>query len=239
MLKFFQFFVSLYVWIAAGSAFLFSLIFGIIAFKIFPPQKVHTIYKYMLRLVFILSFVRVKRVNVPKADKNTTYFYLGNHTSIADVPLMGAYLPTLAVAVEAESHFSWPIYKHLIKNFGQIPINRENPRASYRSMQEALKKLQSGTSIILFPEGHRTRVGRIQEFKKLPFVIALKSGVPIVPFSVSGMWTLSPNDKFKKRPTKIILKFADPVMPEEYANMTAEELRDKVFEIVKNGIEYY
>ncbi len=227
--------VSAYVWLAAGSMFLHTTIFGIIFFNLFKPKPVNEVFKRLLNLVFVVAFSRVKLVNVPPG-KGKTYLYMPNHTSIADVPLMGAYVPTFANAIEAQSHFKWPIYRHLLTAYGQIPINRDSVRDSINTMNIALERMKNGRSIIIFPEGHRTRTGEMQEFKKLPFVVAQKSGVPIVPISISGMWKLSPNDKFEKRPTRITMHFHDPIPPEVYSKMTADELKDKVFEIVKSGI---
>jgi len=233
--KFFAHIVSAYIWVAAGSMFFLTTLVGIVIFNLFKRERVQPFFAFMLNFVFVVAFVRIKLINRPK-DKSKTYLYFPNHTSIADVPLMGAYLPTYANAIEADSHFKWPVYKYLVKAYQQIPINRENVRESLKAMNIALERLKNGRAVVIFPEGHRTRTGEIQEFKKLPFAMALKSGATLVPISISGMWKLSPNDKFEKRPTTVTMKFHPPITPDEYAGLTADELKDKIYEIVKNGI---
>lgn len=235
--SFFKKIVSAYIWLSAGGTFLFAALFGIVAFNIFPAAKINFLYKRILRFVFWLAFVRVKVHNKPEIQKGQAYLYFANHTSIADVPLMGAYLPTFSNAVEAQSHWSWPIYKHLIKAYGQIPINRKNVRASYKSMSIALERLKNGKSIIIFPEGHRTRTGKMQAFKKLPFSIAKKSGAVIIPISVCGMWKLSPGDGFEKNPATINMYFHKPLRPEDYQELSPEQLQEKVFEMISSKVE--
>lgn len=229
MRRFFQFFVSLYVWITGAITFSLASIVALIAFSVTTKKKALKIHSFMLRSVFFFSFIRVKVIHEEKFDKTTPAIFMCNHISIYDIPLMGAYIPVYANAIEAESHFKWPVYKHLIKAYGQIPINRDSVRDSLKSIQIAQERLKEGVSIIIFPEGHRTDDGEMQEFKKLPFLLAKRSGVRIVPLSISGMWHLSPNDKFVKRPTKLLFKFGKTISSEEIKNTDIDVLIKKTY----------
>ncbi|MEA2041754.1 MAG: lysophospholipid acyltransferase family protein [Bacteroidota bacterium] len=228
MKRFLLFFPALYIWLVSGGVFLFATILGIIVFNIVPAKKVHPVYKRLLRLVFVFAFVRVKKINTPKISKDKSYIFMANHTSLIDVPLMGAYLPIFVNALEAHTHFQWPVYRHLIKAYGQIPINRSSPGKSLQSYNQAAEKVKNNTSIIVFPEGHRTKNGKLQRFKKLPFMIAKKAETEIIPIGINGMWKLSGGESFFLRPTKLTMNFGNPISTQDIEKLSANELADKV-----------
>ncbi len=228
---------TLYVWIVGGVYFIFTTTLGILLVKISSPRKIDTFYKAVLRQLFTIIFVPVRIEYEEKLQKGKTYVFMANHVSIVDVPLVGANLPGFCNAIEAESHFHWPVYKHLIKGYGQIPIDRNSVRSSLKSMQIAEERLLQGTSIIVFPEGHRTDDGNLQEFKKLPFLMVQRAGVEIVPIGISGMWQFSPRDSFVFRPGKLKMKFGKPISTRTDKNISPEDLmkmtRDKILSLVE------
>jgi 1-acyl-sn-glycerol-3-phosphate acyltransferase len=235
--KFLIYVYTVYVWVSGSLYFLFATVLGISLVKISTPKKIDPFFKHVLRFLFRIIFVRVKVEYEEKLKTGKTYVFMANHVSIVDVPLMGAYLPGFCNAIEADSHFRWPVYKHLIKNYGQIPIDRSNVRASLKSMQTAEERLKNGVSIIVFPEGHRTDDGNIQEFKKLPFLMAQRAGAEIVPIGISGMWHFSPRDSFVFRPSKLKIKFGKPIATLSENTVSPEDLmqitRDKIISLVE------
>jgi 1-acyl-sn-glycerol-3-phosphate acyltransferase len=238
MLK--KFFIRIYtvhVWFAGGLTFLFITLYGIAANKTIGPRKSNGFFKFLLRNLFRLIFVPVKVSFEQALDKKKAYVFMPNHVSIVDVPLMGAYIPGFSNAIEAESHFHWPIYKHLIKSHGQIPIQRSNIRLSLKSMQIAEERLKNGISIIVFPEGHRTPDGEIQEFKKLPFMMAQRAGVEIVPLGISGMWHFSPRHTSLFYPASLKIKFGAPISTDPNISGTPDELMLKVREKIISLVE--
>ena len=74
---------------------------------------------------------------------------------------------------------------------GYIPINRSNPKSAYRSLLQAAKKVENGTSALIFPEGTRQEPNQLGDFKQGGFILAVKSGRPLVPVSISGSAAVS------------------------------------------------
>lgn len=219
---------ALYIWLAAGGVFLAAAILGITVFNIVPARKLHYLYSRLLRVVFYVSFIRVKRQLSPKFDKRKTYIFMANHTSLVDVPLMGAYLPVFANAPEAHTHFKWPVYRHLIRAYGQIPIDRSSPQKSIKSYQRAAEKVNRGISVIVFPEGHRTRDGKLRKFKKLPFTMAKQTQADIIPIGIKGVWKVCGGESFFLHPGKIQMTFGDAVPNSQIQKMSEQEISDLV-----------
>ena len=228
MKKILAFFSALYIWLVAGSIFLSATIFGAIIFNIIPSKKVWKPYNRFLRLIFILSFVKVHRNYEQKFEEHKGYIFMPNHSSLVDVPLLAAYIPAYTNAIEANSHFKWPIYKHLIKAYGQIPIDRKNPRKSLKAFEIAADRLNENTSILVFPEGTRTKDGKLRRFKKLPFLMAKKTNSPIVPIGIKGVWKMSGNESFFLKHTPLTINYGKEISPEEIQTLSIEELSEKV-----------
>ncbi len=239
MRKIYDFIVAIYIWTVGGIMFLIATIYGVIFFNILKKKTVYPPFKIILKILFKLVFIRVK-TNLPKSfDKSKTYIFMANHTSLLDVPLMGAYLPVFANALEAEHHFNFPIYRWLIKSYGQIPINRCNLRKSLQSFQIAIDRLNSGTSIMIFPEGHRTKTGKLQKIKTLPFRMAKKSDAIIIPIGITGLWEICNGDSFYLKPGTIKMNFGDPITQDTIEKLSekqlAELLTEKITQLINSN----
>jgi 1-acyl-sn-glycerol-3-phosphate acyltransferase len=149
-------------------------------------------------------------------------------------------LPNYTFGIEAESHFSWPIYGFFIKKYGTLPINRKNILASFRTFETAAQNMkEKNASLLVFPEGHRSDDGKIQEFKKIPFKMAQIVKVPILPCGTSGLGALAPKGFFVT-PGRVKVKYGTPVPVEDYANLRPEDaakmVRQRVIELSEDDI---
>ena len=75
---------------------------------------------------------------------------------------------------------------------GYIALDRGDGRKALKSMDEAAAQIKGGTSVIIFPEGTRTRDGQLLPFKRGGFLLAVKAGVPVVPVSIVGSFAINP-----------------------------------------------
>ncbi|MFW5490589.1 MAG: lysophospholipid acyltransferase family protein [Desulfovibrio sp.] len=123
-------------------------------------------------------------VDIQGLDPNQTYVFIGNHQSNLDIPFLSYFLNDYGVRfISKESVFKIPFFGPASKRVGHVAIDRSNRRKAMRSIEEAVEKIRSGTSLIIFPEGTRaTEYDELQKFKSGAMILALKTGVPVVPF---------------------------------------------------------
>ena len=92
-------------------------------------------------------------------------------------------------------------------------VDRSSPSAIKGTMDEAKEKLRDGMSIVVFPEGNRSLNGRMKEFKRGAFKLALDFNLPVVPITIDGSFKVLPRTTYNITPGKIILTIHEPIMP--------------------------
>lgn len=117
---------------------------------------------------------------------------MSNHASNFDILAMQGYFPRQLSWIAKKELFSIPVFGWSMRRGGYIPLDRGDGRKALKSMDEAASQIRSGTSVILFPEGTRTRDGQLLPFKRGGFLLAVKAGVPVVPVSIVGSFAINP-----------------------------------------------
>jgi 1-acyl-sn-glycerol-3-phosphate acyltransferase len=139
-----------------------------------------------------------------------------NHISYLDPPVIGAVLPRKATFMARKGLFEIPVLKWIVKRTA-IPVDRERPRPS--TIKEAVRRLNNGELLVVFPEGRRSETGELLEAKRGIGMIATLSKVPVVPTLITGADKALPVDaKWLKR-AKISIIFGKPV----YYSSTTEK----------------
>lgn len=146
-------------------------------------------------------------------QENARYVFVANHTSYFDIPIAIAALAHDVVIVYKEELERVPIFGWMMKISPYIPIDRKNPRRAVAALQKALQKSRD-VSLLLFPEGTRSRDGQVQPFKRGAFLLAEYSGLPIVPVAICGAYALLPRDRWLVQPSqKITVHIHPPITP--------------------------
>ncbi len=190
--------------------------------RLFP--LVGSLTKILMQIMGAPVFVSGRR----HLEPGRAYLFLGNHQSLFDLFAVPAALPDFAVGVEAESHFRLPLWGSLTRRWGNIPIPRRDRKRAIRVLESARTRLRSGTSVVILPEGHRTRNGGLGEFKKGPFHLAVAAGADIVPFALCGLFRFQPKGRFLLRPGAVAVVFGPPIPNGEVREMAPAALRDRV-----------
>lgn len=176
--------------------------------------------------------IKLKVIGREKIKKDQVYIIMGNHQSLFDVFVVPVAIPIVFVGVEAAYHFSIPIWGYLIQRWGCIPIDRDNLKSAMHSLEQARKILSSGISIGILPEGHRTRTGEMQVFKKGSFHLAKNAKAPILPFGINGLFKYQHKGSLLLNPGEVTVTVGDPITYEVYKDFSVEELRKYLFEII-------
>ena len=226
------------LWMIGLVYFTFFLVFALIVSFVFPPRIFDPWIKIILRGLFKVLFCRVEAEGAENVDPEKTYIFMSNHVSIFDIPLLGGFIPGLVRGIESNRQHRWPLYGLVMGRLGNIPIERDNIHRSISSFKSAVSSLHDGVSLIILPEGFRTKDGNLLPFKKLPFHLAKQSEMGIIPIGISGLFHFNPRKSKIIQPTKLKISFGEEISAKTVEKMQTIELRDLVREKIQNLIEY-
>ena len=229
--------VSLFIWVTGMLYFVFFLLFTLACTYIFPERIYLPWFKKMMRFLFMVIFTKVEKEGLHHVKPGKIYLFMANHVSLFDLPLLAGYVPGNARGLEAHNHHHWPLYGWVTRRVGNIPLERESAHSSLASFRKAILLLKNGQSMIILPEGHRTLDGRIQPFKKLPFLLAKQAGTAIIPIGLSGMYSLKRKGNWMIRPGKVKIAFGEEITKEEISNLSINDLKDLVQRKISELVE--
>jgi 1-acyl-sn-glycerol-3-phosphate acyltransferase len=174
----------------------------------------------------------------PAFDPSRTSIFICNHVNIFDPFVIYSAIPQFVRGFELESHFQVPVYGWMMEWFGNVPVPDVPSREGLEMMsQRAQAALDSGTSLIAFAEGSRTRDGHVQEFKKGVFSLAQKFGIPIVPMSIVGSYEFFQTGHWMLHPGKITVYLHDTLDTSQIGRSEVDDLRRRVQQIVAGPVE--
>ena len=168
-----------------------------------------------------------------------SYIIMSNHQSALDILVLYGYMLLQFRWVMKIELRKYPIFGLGCERIGHIYIDRGDSEKAHESLKAAGQKIRSGTSVLFFPEGTRSRDGRLLPFKKGGFVIALEAGVPILPVTISGSLPLLPRKSLKIIPGNIRMRFHEPILMDGYTYETKEGLMEKVRNVIEGGLDTY
>jgi 1-acyl-sn-glycerol-3-phosphate acyltransferase len=234
----YPFYIPIWILIVAVTTIVIGPIIILILFIPHLDRGARFTYRYLAllwaRINLTLSGVRVNVIGAEKVDRDKSYIVMSNHQSNFDVLALATRLPLQLRWVAKRELMKVPIFGFAIKKMGMIIIDRKDPEKAHESMKAADEKIKSGLSVIILPEGTRSRDGRLLEFKKGGFIMALSTRTPILPVTINGSrFCLPRGGLFSLRPGKIQLIIHDLV---EVAELTIED-RDSLLEQIRGIIE--
>jgi 1-acyl-sn-glycerol-3-phosphate acyltransferase len=193
------------------------------------PRKHDWLQRGLCRRVAFLSGARVEVRRASGFDPARTSFFMVNHVNLFDPFILYCAIPQLVRGWELESHFKIPAYGRLMKRFGNVPVpdarRASDLKRMWRMTQQAI---ESGTSLIIFPEARRTRDGRLGEFQDGGFRVAQQLGVPIVPVTLAGSYEHLRTGHWMLRPVRIVVYLHDTIETKGLSKDDVPQLRDRV-----------
>jgi 1-acyl-sn-glycerol-3-phosphate acyltransferase len=178
----------------------------------------------VVRLGMLLSGVRYSVVGRERLDPRGVYVYTPNHQSMIDPPMVWVSLGSLALRpgfLVKKEIGRVPVLGYGIRQIGMLLVDRSNSERALASARMATERLHAGRSFTVFPEGTRTRDGKLLPFKKGAFHMAVDAQVPIVPVSIDGAHRAMPRGAMRLRPVPIRVTIHDPIPT---AGLTQEDV---------------
>jgi 1-acyl-sn-glycerol-3-phosphate acyltransferase len=161
-------------------------------------------------LIFI-SGVRVERHGLENIPRKGAFIIAANHQGAADILFALAYLPAgFRFAIKKEL-FKIPVFGWYLKKAGYFSIDRKLVLSAYRTVETIIEIIKQGESVLIFPEGTRTRTGELGRFKRGSLLAALKSGAPILPVAISGSFNIMPAGSWVIHPCRVKFSVGKPI----------------------------
>jgi 1-acyl-sn-glycerol-3-phosphate acyltransferase len=161
--------------------------------------------------------------------------FMSNHVSNLDPPIILPMLPFRSAFFIKRSLLKIPLVGRGMRLAGFIPVDRDGrPEAARASVQAARKVLASGVYIVIFPEGTRSRSGKLLPFKKGPFYLAKESGAPVIPISIWGTEQMMTKGSLQIKPGTGHVTFHPPLYPQQFADRG--ELAEAVRTAIASGL---
>ncbi len=189
------------------------------------------------RIIFFSAGIKVNIQGLEHLDKNASYIFMSNHLSHLDVAAFMAKLPFKIRFFAKKELLNIPIFGQALYMSKHIIIDRKNTERAKESINKAKQKIKKyGFSVLVFPEGTRSKTGKMGEFKKGGFVLAIETGIPVVPIAVTGSFSLLPKHTLLIKSGTINIKVGNPIHVNSYTIESKQGLLDKVrSEIVSLG----
>lgn len=164
--------------------------------------------------------------------KHTAYIVVCNHNSMLDIPISCPFIPGGNKTIAKDSFAKIPVFKWFYKR-GGVLVNRKSEISRRKSFEEMKKVLAAGMHMSIYPEGTRNRTNEpLKPFYDGAFKLAISSGNAIIPAVIFNTKKALPvNKPFFFIPHRLQMHFLEPIPVNGY---TATELKNKVFETMKN-----
>jgi len=162
--------------------------------------------------------------------------FVSNHQSNFDIPLMLSFVNKPKSFIAKIELANIPLLSSWMKAGNCVFIDREDPRQSLRVINEGIEILKRGHSMVIFPEGTRSKGPQMQDFKKGSLRLATKSGVPIVPVTISDSYKMFEANNGRIKPAKVTITVSDPMYTNQLTKEEENSLSDKVYEIIKRNL---
>ena len=188
------------------------------------------------RLILRTTGVRVDVAGLERLVPGRTYLFVANHQSIYDIPILFWSLPYQLRIIAKESLGFFPFLGWHLRRTGHMLVDRRRPDRTAISSWASRLTL-TGLSLIVFPEGTRSRGGRVGRFKGGSFHLALEAGMPVVPLSVIGSRHVMLKGRLATYPGHVRLVVHDPIDTSGLSGTDPKAFGERVRQIIAPDAE--
>lgn len=200
--------------ITAIIVIVFSPVFGNKYWGYYPP-------KWWSRLTCWLSLCSVKSSGHENLDKDTSYVFIANHQGAFDIFLIYGFLNHNIKWMQKIGLRKLPFVGKASEIAGHVFVDNSSIVSRRDSIVKAKEVIEEGVSIIMFPEGSRTKNGGLSPFRRGAYKVAIEMGLPIVPITINGPYDVMRVKTLTLNPGKLELSIHRPIPT---ANLNKEDI---------------
>jgi 1-acyl-sn-glycerol-3-phosphate acyltransferase len=220
-----------YAWLVGVAFTVFWATLGILTWPLSPRGDLYLLYARIWSGWILESLdIPLEVIGRERLEPGQTYVLMSNHQSVFDIFALFRACDRPFRMVAKRILFWIPILGWSMWMCGFIPIDRSDRESAIKSLDRAARKIRSGVSVLVFPEGTRSRDGTLHPFKKGGFMLALKAGVPVVPVVVLGTDAIMEKGSLKVGRADVTVRIGAPIAtagrnPKERDRLMAEVRR--------------
>lgn len=170
--------------------------------------------------------------NIPQ---DSAVVFIANHQGYLDIPVLLGYSNKQMGFIAKAEILKVPILSGWMKLMQCVFLKRNSPKQSIEAMAKGVETVKQGYSLVIFPEGHRSKGGSVQKFKPGSFKLAFRSEAPIVPVTIDGTWHLF-EEKGKPNAGDIKVTFHPAIPTKGLTREEQNEIPSKVQKIVESAL---
>ncbi|NFD29742.1 1-acyl-sn-glycerol-3-phosphate acyltransferase [Clostridium botulinum] len=163
--------------------------------------------------------------------------FVGNHQGLLDVPVVVSSLDKYVGFVAKKEMLKLKILTYWMKEMKCVFMDRQNVRAAVKTINEGVENLKNGYSMLIFPEGTRSRGENLGEFKKGSMKLGIKAGVPIVPIAINGTYNVLEANGRKIKAADVNLIICPPIYPNELSKEEQNNLSVTIKDVIQKELE--
>lgn len=188
------------------------------------------------RVPLALCGVRLEVHGAERLEESGGRIVIFNHTSLLDIYVLAATLPRDSVVLYKKEFSRVPGLGGALRSLGMIPVDRSDHGAAVRSLAEAGRRIRDEeANCLMAPEGTRSRLGGLQNFKLGAFHLAAEHGIPLVPMIARGVERAMPMGAMLVCSGTVRVDFLEPITTTSW---TKEDVRQRAREVRERFLEF-
>ncbi len=195
----------------------------------------HRCARWWARLILTTTGVTVQVSGDMDLDPAQSYLFLSNHQSIYDIPVLFWHLPYELRIIAKDSLGRFPFLGWHLRRTGHVLVDRDSPGKS--TLNQVSRLMRERLSLLVFPEGTRSRDGKLLRFKAGTILLAIDSGIPIVPVAIEGTRHVMRKGRLMTCPGHVRLRVHPPIVTAGLDRSHAREIATRVEATVRDAVD--
>ena len=201
-------------------------------------KRVYRINQFWTWLILRMGRISLNVKGLENLESDRQYVFMVNHQSNIDIPILVQSLIRYQLRWIAKKELLWvPLFGWAMWASKHITVDRSDPLDAVKSLERAKRRIAAGISIVVFPEGTRSRDGRLLTFKKGGFLLAVKTRTSIVPVTIVGSARLLPAGAWRLHAGEIDVFVDKPIVTESYPVGKLRTLMDQVRQTIARHLD--